>query len=78
MDVLGRLIEVIADQPLDRYLDENLFTPLGTNDTFFQVPEGKVDRFGTNHERDRETGELTVVDRPRDWIPIPSVASSRR
>lgn len=66
VDVLGRLIEVIAGQPLDEYLDERLFSPLDMTDTFFQVPAGKLDRFGTNHARDPKTGELRVVDRPED------------
>ncbi len=63
-DVLGRFIEVIADQPLDAFLDERLFTPLGMDDTFFQVPEDKISRFGTNHRANRTTGELSVSDDP--------------
>ena len=62
-DVVGRLIEVLSGQPLDVYLREQLFAPLGMNDTFFEVPKSKLDRFGTNHIRNKE-GELTVVDSP--------------
>lgn len=62
-DVLGRLIEVLSGQPLDRFLRDRLFQPLGMNDTFFQVPAGKIKRFGTNHARNKE-GELVVVDKP--------------
>ncbi len=63
VDVLGRLIEVVSGQPLDEFLDERLFTSLGMDDTFFEVPADKVDRFGTNHSLNRE-GELIVTDNP--------------
>lgn len=63
VDVLGRLIEVIAQQPLDEFLDQRMFQPLGMHDTFFEVPASKLARFGTNHVRNKE-GELTVMDRP--------------
>lgn len=66
VDVVGRLVEVLSGQPLDEYLDQQIFSPLGMEDTFFEVPADKVGRFGTNHSRDRETGKLTVVDRPAD------------
>jgi CubicO group peptidase (beta-lactamase class C family) len=62
-DVLGRLIEVVSGQPLDGFLRDRLFRPLGMNDTFFQVPAGKIERFGTNHARNKE-GELVIVDKP--------------
>ena len=45
LDVLGRLVEVIADQSLDRFLAERIFQPLGMLDTCFQVPPDKLDRF---------------------------------
>ncbi len=38
-DVLGRLVEVISGQPLDRFLAEQVFGPLGMTDTGFSVPE---------------------------------------
>ena len=62
-DVVGRLIEVLSGQPLDVYLREQLFSPLVMNDTFFEVPKEKLNRFGTNHMRN-EQGELIVMDTP--------------
>ena len=44
-DVLGRLVEVISGKPLDLFLKESIFDPLGMNDTGFFVPESKLDRF---------------------------------
>jgi CubicO group peptidase (beta-lactamase class C family) len=43
-DVLGRVIEVASGQPLDQFLDNRLFTPLGMVDTGFYVPEAKLSR----------------------------------
>jgi CubicO group peptidase (beta-lactamase class C family) len=65
-DVVGALIEVLSGQALDVHLDEQIFTPLGMQDTFFEVPAEKIDRFGTNHRRDPETGKLAVIDHPDD------------
>lgn len=53
-DVCGRLIEVISGKPLDAYLRERLFEPLGMVDTFFEVPEEKLDRFSACYERTRK------------------------
>src|SRR5260370_33113104 len=37
-DVLGRVIEVASGQPLDQFLDNRLFKPLGMVDTGFWAP----------------------------------------
>jgi CubicO group peptidase (beta-lactamase class C family) len=34
-DVLARIVEVASGMPLDRFLEERVFTPLGMKDTFF-------------------------------------------
>ncbi|TVS16239.1 MAG: class A beta-lactamase-related serine hydrolase [Gammaproteobacteria bacterium] len=60
-DVLGRLVEVISGQSLDRFLGERLFDPLGMVDTFFEVPEDKRDRFGAHYRLNRESGALELV-----------------
>jgi CubicO group peptidase (beta-lactamase class C family) len=39
MDVLGWMIESIAGQGLDQFLDERVFQPLGMNDTRFNPPQ---------------------------------------
>ncbi|MBR4720386.1 MAG: beta-lactamase family protein [Clostridia bacterium] len=38
-DVLGALIEVLSGQRLGEYMKENIFIPLGMNNTFFGVPK---------------------------------------
>jgi CubicO group peptidase (beta-lactamase class C family) len=44
IDVLGRLIEVLSEQPLDQYLRTRLFEPLGMRDTYFYLPADKQTR----------------------------------
>ena len=47
VDVLGYLIEVVSGKPLDQFLKERVFDPLGMPDTFFYVPQDKLDRLAT-------------------------------
>jgi CubicO group peptidase (beta-lactamase class C family) len=44
-DVLGRLVEVVSGKPLDVFLKDQIFNPLGMEDTGFFVPESKQGRF---------------------------------
>jgi CubicO group peptidase (beta-lactamase class C family) len=43
-DVVGYLVQVLTDRPLDVYLRETLFEPLGMVDTGYSVPLEKLDR----------------------------------
>jgi CubicO group peptidase (beta-lactamase class C family) len=43
-DVLGYLIEVVSGMPLDKFLKEKLFDPLGMKDTYFFLPPEKQNR----------------------------------
>ena len=43
-DVLGAVIERVSGMPLDRFFAENIFGPLGMEDTGFFVPPEKRDR----------------------------------
>ncbi len=61
-DILGRLVEVISVQAFDEYLAQHIFQPLGMNDTFFQVPQDKLNRFGTNHRYNPQTKKLEVSE----------------
>ena len=45
VDVLGRLVEVLAGKPFDQFLQERIFAPLEMRDTGFYVPADKKDRF---------------------------------
>lgn len=43
-DVLGYIVEVVSGMPLDEYFSENIFEPLGMDDTYFYLPDDKADR----------------------------------
>jgi CubicO group peptidase (beta-lactamase class C family) len=73
-DVIGYLIGKISGKPLDQFLKERIFNPLGMNDTDFFVPADKAHRFAacyaadpqggmTFHATDRKGG-LTLQDDP--------------
>ncbi|MBX3707786.1 MAG: beta-lactamase family protein [Pseudomonadales bacterium] len=64
-DVCGHLVEVLSGMPLDRYLAEHVFAPLGMTDTAFSVPDRKLGRFAANYERQPDKS-LKLIDDPRE------------
>ncbi|WP_160716175.1 serine hydrolase domain-containing protein [Chitinophaga solisilvae] len=54
-DVLGYLIEVLSGKPLDQFLRDRLFTPLGMKDTYFYLPPEKQGRLVTLYSEDKKT-----------------------
>jgi CubicO group peptidase (beta-lactamase class C family) len=61
--VLGVLLERASGQPLETFLRERLFDPLGMTDTAFSVPAEKQDRFTTAYMPDGGAG-LRILDPP--------------
>ena len=61
-DVLGVLIARASGQPLETFLRERIFEPLGMKDTGFSVPAAKLDRLATSYWINPETGALEVYD----------------
>lgn len=51
VDVLGCLIERVSGMSLSEFFKENIFEPLGMNDTHFKLPESKVNRFCSHYEK---------------------------
>jgi len=49
--VLGRLVEIVSGESLDRFLDERILGPLAMKDTSFYLPEEKARRLVTLYER---------------------------
>ncbi len=43
-DVLGAVVARLEGKTLDQVFADRIFKPLGMDDTFFAVPEGKIDR----------------------------------
>jgi CubicO group peptidase (beta-lactamase class C family) len=73
-DVLGVLIARASGQPLETFLRERVFEPLGMVDTGFSTTA--VDRLGTCYTSDPETGERQVYDPPAgQWASPPTFAS---
>ena len=64
--ILGRLVEVWSGKPLEDYLQERVFGPLGMTDTGFWVEPERADRLATVYRASRE-GEL----RPYQMEEIP-------
>src|SRR5690242_11239425 len=62
-DVLGRLVEVIAGEPFEKFLVEKVAKPLGMVDTDFHVPQSKHDRFAANYQAGPD-GKLQLIDDP--------------
>jgi CubicO group peptidase (beta-lactamase class C family) len=64
IDVLGYLIEVVSGKPLDQFLKERIFEPLGMHDTFFYVPDNKVDRLAAAYTWYEGKGLARFPDTP--------------
>lgn len=64
IDVLGYLVQLVAEQPFEVFLKEKIFDPLGMVDTAFWVPPEKVDRLSAVYGPE-EGGGLKVVEAPQ-------------
>ena len=60
-DVLGAVVERLSGMTLEAYFDERIFTPLEMDDTFFNVPDDKLDRLATNHYWNAEADSMAVL-----------------
>ncbi|MBL4739945.1 MAG: beta-lactamase family protein [Sneathiella sp.] len=66
-DVVGRLIEVISGKPLDVFLQDVIFDPLGMTDTSFEIAADKENRFAASYTPDKNR-KLKLVDGPKSSI----------
>lgn len=60
IDWAGRMVEAVTGQDLDTYMRENIFAPLGMNDTGFVPSEAQLTRFPAVHVR-KQDGTLEVA-----------------
>lgn len=76
-DVLGVLVARAAEQPLETFLHERIFAPLGMRDTGFSVPPDKLNRLATSYARNDESGALDLYDGVDDsqWSIPPAFPS---
>jgi CubicO group peptidase (beta-lactamase class C family) len=73
-DVLSVLVARAAGQPLDQFLGERVFEPLGMVDTGFWTTH--VDRLSSCYATDPQTGERHVFDPPAgQWSTPPAFPS---
>ena len=66
-DILGRVVEVVASMPLDRYLEQHVLAPLGMQDTAFRVAPGKHNRIAEPMP-DKYTGKTPSLIDVRDQV----------
>ncbi len=64
VDVLGRLVEVVSGQSLDEFFRVRIFQPLGMKDTYFFLPENKLDRLATAYTYYDGKGLMRFPDTP--------------
>ncbi len=76
-DVLGVLIARASGQPLETFLRERLFEPLGMKDTSFSVPMASLGRLATSYWTDPASGKRTIYDEAESsqWSRPPAFPS---
>ena len=57
-DILGAVVEVVSGRKFSRFLQEEIFEPIGMVDTGFYVPKEKLGRFSVNYEYQGESKKL--------------------
>lgn len=60
-NVLGRIVEVVSGQSLWDFMREQIFEPLRMHDTFYYLPEDRLERYTVGYQRGRD-GAITPVD----------------
>ena len=76
-DVLGHLVEVVSGQPLDKFFQQQIFEPLGMDDTAFHVAAEDVQRFSNNYGPKPDGSGLRVIDASDSsrYLKVPSLYS---
>jgi CubicO group peptidase (beta-lactamase class C family) len=72
LDRVGRLVEIVSGQTLDRYFREHILGPLGMNDTVFSLTEGQRARQASLHLR---KADGTLLPQPLVKRSEPKVVS---
>jgi CubicO group peptidase (beta-lactamase class C family) len=65
INTLGRIVEVISDQPFEKFMESRIFQPLGMKDSCFYPKPEQFDRIAVIYKR--ENGKLvpSAIDRFR-------------
>jgi CubicO group peptidase (beta-lactamase class C family) len=54
IDWVGKMVEAVSGQRLDRYFQENIFSPLGMKDTSFKISPSQRARLASVHQRGKD------------------------
>lgn len=68
-NVLGRVIEVVSGQPLDEFVAERVFRPLGMTDAGFWVPPEHMDRLAELYGETEDGGIEPTPGLPLKYRP---------
>ena len=60
--VVGRLVEVMSGMTLDEFFHRRIFEPLQMQDTYFYLPESKLDRFASQYRPEGEENKIVLDD----------------
>ena len=71
-DIVGYLVEVLADRPLGDFIQEKIIGPLGLVDTAFHIDPSKLDRFCTLYGKTADS-DFGVLDLPESSEFLPPV-----
>ena len=76
-DTLGVLVARAADQPLEVFMRERIFEPLGMRDTSFSVPAAKLARLTPSYFTNPASGAVEVYDAAEggQWSQPPAFPS---
>jgi CubicO group peptidase (beta-lactamase class C family) len=61
LDWVGKMVETVSGQKLDRYFQDNLFGPLGMKDTSFKLSASQRARLASVHQRG-DKGALAPIE----------------
>ena len=75
-NTLGALVEVVSGRPLEGYLMQSIYEPLGMKDTSNHPVPGKFDRMCVVYARSAKTGKWRVRFRQNSGMRVPFVRAS--
>lgn len=61
-DMLGYLVEVLSGMSLSEYMTQEIFEPLGMEDTYFHLPEDKHEKLIPVFSEDKSSEQLTEIN----------------
>jgi CubicO group peptidase (beta-lactamase class C family) len=75
-DVLGYLVEIVSGQPLDTFLKQRVYEPLGMKDSGFYVPKDKLNRLSNHYKYEQGSLHLEESAVQSEFRKRPSALSA--